>query len=60
MIIATVMAATWAATFSRAMRRRARGVVSTISRLPRRTSAASVDESARMDHRPVIRANMPE
>ena len=48
----------WAASFSSATRRLPNGVTATKSRLPRLASLASVDDSARIDHRPVPRAKI--
>jgi hypothetical protein len=50
-IARTVM---WAASFSRAIRRRVIGAAATNSRLPRRASAAKVPDRARIDHRLAI------
>ena len=47
----------WAASFSRAIRRLPNGAAATRSRLPRRASPASVDDSARIDQSAVPRAN---
>ncbi len=47
-----------AASFSTAIRRLPRGVVATMSRLPRRASEASVDERAMIDHSAVPSTNM--
>ena len=48
----TVMAVAWAVSFCVAMRRLETGVTATKSRLPRRASATSVTDSARIDHSP--------
>jgi hypothetical protein len=50
----TVSRATWAATFSAAMRRRPRGEAATRSRLPRRASPARVPDRARIDQKAAI------
>ena len=50
----TVSRATWAATFSKAMRRRLRGEAATRSRLPRRASPASVSDRDRTDQKAAI------
>jgi hypothetical protein len=50
----TVSRATWAATFSAAMRRRLRGEAATRSRLPRRASPASEPDRARIDQKAAI------
>jgi hypothetical protein len=55
-IIDTAMAVTWAASFSRAMRRLPSGATATMSRLPRLASPASVPDKARIDQRPARNA----
>ena len=57
--IAIVSIRTWPAIFSSAIRRRLIGAAATMSRLPRTDSAASVPESARIDHRPMTSGKKP-
>ena len=58
MAIARPSIVTWAASFSSAIRRLPKGDTATKSRLPRRASPASVEDSARIDHSAVPSAKI--
>ncbi len=58
-VMASATIRTWPSTFSQATRRRLIGAASRMSRLPRRVSAASVPERARIDQRPITSGRKP-